>query len=67
MSCFAVAVGALVAVSATRGIDRGDLFEVIVISVVWLTLIVAVPLVAVVLRREPAQSPPAGLATEARA
>ncbi len=54
VSCFAGAVGALVAVSATRGIDRGVLFEVSVISVVWLTLIVVGPLVAVVLRREPA-------------
>ena len=46
----ATAVAALAAVSAARGIDRGDLFEVIVISIVWLTLIVAGPLVAVVLR-----------------
>ncbi len=66
VSCFAVALGALVAVSATRGIDRGDLFEVIVISVVWLTLIVAGPLVAVVLRHEPAQPPPAGVVTDDR-
>ena len=67
VSCFAVAAGALVVVSATRGIDRGDLFEVIVISVVWLTLIVAGPLVAVVFRRESAQSARAGLAAEHRA
>ncbi len=67
VSSFAAAVGALVAVSATRGVDRGYLFEIIVISIVWLTLIVAGPLVAVVLRRAPVQSPPAGLVTEDRA
>lgn len=47
----AATVAALVAVSAARGIDRGDLLEIIVISIVWLTLILAGPLVAVVLRR----------------
>jgi hypothetical protein len=67
VSSFAGAVGALVAVSATRGIDRGDLFEIIVISIVWSTLIVAGPLLAVVLGRAPVQSPPASLATEDRA
>ncbi|WP_405064929.1 hypothetical protein OG558_23570 [Kribbella sp. NBC_01510] len=41
---------------AARGIDPGDLFEVIVISTVWLTLIVAGPLVAVVLRRAATRS-----------
>ena len=55
----AAAVAALVAVSAARGIDRGDLFEIIVISIVWLTLILAGPLVAVVLRRAAARSHPA--------
>ncbi len=64
---FATAVGALVAVSVARGVDRGDLFEIIVISIVWLTLIVAGPLVAVVLRRAVVQSPLAGLLTEDRA
>lgn len=67
VSSFAVAVGALVVVSATRGIDRGYLFEIIVISIVWLTLIAAGPLIAVVLRRAPVQSPPASPATEDRA
>ena len=56
---FAAAVAALVAVSAARGIDRGDLFEIIVISIVWLTLILAGPLVAVVLRRAAVRSHPA--------
>lgn len=50
-------VCALVGVSAARGIDRGDLFEIIVISIVWSTLIVTGPLVAVVLRRAAARSP----------
>ncbi len=59
VACFAVAVGALVAVSATRGIDRGVFYEISVISVVWLTLIVAGPLVAVVLRRGCGQHRPA--------
>lgn len=53
---FAAVLAALVAVSAARGIDRGDLFEIIVVSIVWLTLIVAGPLVAVVLRRAAACS-----------
>ncbi len=48
---FAAVIGALVMVSAIRGVDRGDLFEVIVFVIVWLTLIVTGPLVAVVFRR----------------
>ncbi len=56
----AAAVASLVGVSAARGIDRGDVFEVLVISIVWLTLIVAGPLVAVVLRRAAARSTLAG-------
>jgi ammonia channel protein AmtB len=64
VSSFALAVGALAAVSATRGIDRGYLFEIIVISIVWLTLIVAGPLVAVVLRRAPLRSPLPDVLTE---
>ncbi len=63
---FAAAVCALTTVSAMRGIDRGDLFEVIVISIVWLTLIVAGPLVAVVLQRRVAQSPTASLRAKDR-
>lgn len=47
----------LVVVSATLGRERGDVFEILVISVVWVTLIVASPLVAVMVRREtPARS-----------
>ncbi|WP_237565820.1 hypothetical protein [Ornithinimicrobium cerasi] len=38
-------------VSVVQGRDRGDVFEILVISIVWLTLIVAGPLLAVVLRR----------------
>ncbi|WP_299443854.1 hypothetical protein [uncultured Phycicoccus sp.] len=64
VACFALAVGALAAVSATRGIDRGVFFEISVISIVWSTLIVAGPLLAVVLRREPAESTSASPVTE---
>ena len=47
----------LVVVSATLGRDRGDVFEILVISVVWLTLIVASPLIVALLRRDaPARS-----------
>lgn len=56
--CFTLAIGALVAVSALRGIDRGDDFEIAVISIVWLTLIAAGPLVATVLRRAGRSVPP---------
>jgi hypothetical protein len=48
---FAAVILALVIVSALRGIDRGDVFEIAVITMVWSTLIVAGPLVAVVFRR----------------
>ncbi len=48
---FLTVVGALVAVSLLYGWDRGYVFEIIVILIVWSTLIVAGPLVAVVLRR----------------
>lgn len=48
---FAATVIALVVVAATRGIDRGDRFEVIVIAIVWLTLIAAGPLLAMAFRR----------------
>ena len=53
---FAAVLLALVAVAATRGIDRGDRFEIIVISIVWLTLIVVGPLLAIVFRRAVRQS-----------
>jgi hypothetical protein len=48
---FAASILALVAVSAVKGIDRGDTFEIIVISIVWLTLIAAGILIAIVFRR----------------
>jgi len=53
---FATAVAALIGISVARGIDRGYVFEITAISIVWLTLIVAGPLVAVVLRRAAIQS-----------
>jgi len=55
-SSFAATILALVVVAATRGIYRGDRFEIIVISIVWLTLIVAGPLLAAVFRRAVRQS-----------
>ncbi len=48
---FAASILALVVVSAVRGIDRGDTFEIIVVSIVWLTLIAAGILIALVFRR----------------
>lgn len=48
---FAATVAALVAVSAMRGIDRGDLFEVLVICIVWVSLIIGSPLLAIVFLR----------------
>jgi hypothetical protein len=56
---FALTVLALVSVSAAKGIDRGDTFEIIVISVVWLTLIAAASLMAVVFRRDGLAQDPA--------
>ena len=56
---FATVLAALIAVSAANGIDRGDHFEISVISIVWLTLIIAGPLIAVVLRRAAARPQPA--------
>ncbi len=56
VSSSATMVGAFIAVAVATGIDRGVLFEVIVISIVWLTLTVSGPLVAVVLRRADTQS-----------
>lgn len=58
--CFAVSIGALAAVSAVRGIDRGDVFEIAVICTVWLTLIAAGPLIAVVLTRSRRRLPTPG-------
>ena len=48
---FALVVLSLVVVSALLGIDRGDTFEIIVISIVWLTLIAGGVLTAMVFRR----------------
>jgi uncharacterized membrane-anchored protein len=56
-----VSLGALAVVSATFGLDRQDTFEIVVISIVWLTLVVSGPLMAVVFRRaaiEEAESEP---------
>ena len=49
---FAVTVVALAAVSAVKGMDRADTFEIAVISIVWLTLIAAGILTALLFRRE---------------
>ncbi|MEE4274319.1 MAG: hypothetical protein V2J16_00405 [Thermoleophilia bacterium] len=51
----ASSVVALVVVSAVRGIDRGDTFEIAVISIVWLTLIAAGPLLSLAFRRADSQ------------
>lgn len=51
VASFAVTIGALVAVSVVKGSDRGDTFEIAVVSIVWLTLIVAGAMTAVVFRR----------------
>ena len=45
-------VAALIGVSVARGIDRGDVFEILVITIVWTTLIVASGLLASVFHRE---------------
>lgn len=58
--CFALVVVALVAVSAVHGIDRGDDFEIAVISVVWLTLIATGPLIATVMRQAGRSGPGPG-------
>jgi hypothetical protein len=48
---FVLSIGALLVVFATHGIDRGAVFEIIVISIVWLTLLVGSILTALVFRR----------------
>ena len=48
---FVLVVLSLVVVSAFLGTDRGDTFEIIVISIVWLTLIAGGVLTAMVFRR----------------
>ncbi|MBN1631390.1 MAG: hypothetical protein JW990_16640 [Thermoleophilia bacterium] len=55
---FAAVVLALIVVSALRGIDRGVDFEIIVITVVWLTLIVGSILIALVFRRAMSREAP---------
>ncbi|MFH8250224.1 hypothetical protein ACH3VR_07655 [Microbacterium sp. B2969] len=45
-SCTATAVS-FVTVGVGMGMDRGDAFEIIVVSIVWLTLVAAAPLLAV--------------------
>lgn len=51
ITTFALSIGALLVAFAMHGIDRGYLFEIIVISIVWLTLIVGGLLTALVFRR----------------
>jgi hypothetical protein len=51
ISSFIASIGSLVAVFAVQGIDRGATFEIIVISIVWLTLIIGGILTALVFRR----------------
>ncbi len=53
---FSAVVSALVIVSVLYGRDRGYVFEISVITIVWSTIIVAGPLVAAVLRRPTARS-----------
>ena len=48
---FVVSLAALAVVSVAVGLDRQDTFEILVISIVWLTLVVGGPLMAVVFRR----------------
>lgn len=52
VASFAAAVASLAAVLALRGMDREDVFEIIIISIVWLTLIAAGTLLALLFRRE---------------
>ena len=49
---FALTILSLIVVSVVLGIDRSDVFEIAVISIVWLTLIGAGPLLAVMFRRD---------------
>ncbi|WP_131683999.1 hypothetical protein [Pseudarthrobacter sp. YALA5] len=49
---FAAVLLALAVVSALLGIDRGDVFEIAVISIVWLTLIAAGLLLARLFKRD---------------
>jgi hypothetical protein len=54
-------LAALTVVSAARGIDRGDVFEIAVITIVWTTLILFSGLLAVVFHRalsRPQEGPP---------
>lgn len=50
---FVAVIASLAFVSARQGMDRGDVFEILVISIVWLTLIIASPVLAIVFRRGP--------------
>jgi hypothetical protein len=47
LASFAVTAISLALVTVWMGIDRGDVFEIIVISIVWLTLVAAGPLLAI--------------------
>lgn len=57
VATFAGTVTALAIVSALRGIDRGDVFEIMAICIVWLSLIIGTPLLATVFRRAADGSP----------
>lgn len=48
---FVAVIASLAFVSARQGMDRGDVFEILVISIVWLTLIIASPVLAIAFRR----------------
>ena len=60
---FVATMAALVVVSAWFGLDRQDTFEIAAISIVWLTLVAAGPLMAVVFRRAGVRHDASGSAT----
>ena len=53
LASFAAAVASLAVVVALRGMNREDVFEIIIISIAWLTLIAGGVLLAVLFRRGP--------------
>ncbi|VII96240.1 hypothetical protein [Arthrobacter sp. DR-2P] len=53
LASFAAAVASLAVVVALRGMNREDVFEIIIISIVWLTLIAGGVLLAVLFKRGP--------------
>jgi hypothetical protein len=56
LASFGAVVLALAAVSLRLGTDRGDVFEIVVISVVWLTLIISSAMLAVSFGRGAAEA-----------